>query len=161
MKITLIKIRDFIGSKSFKKILIGIFVAAGLLLIFQAGMLVGYHKAAFSCRFGDNYNRIFGGRHGSMSQIFTRGNFLASHGAAGKVVSINLPTLVVIGSDNIEKVVLIKSDTIIRRFDTAVHSADIKVDDFIVALGAPNESSQVEAKFVRILPFNQNNTILD
>jgi hypothetical protein len=52
MKIT--KIMDFARSH---KILAVLGVVIIELIVFQSGIFVGYHKAAFSFRMGDNYYR--------------------------------------------------------------------------------------------------------
>lgn len=146
-------LKEFAQSKSFQGILVGIGIAIVVLLIFQAGMFMGYRKAAFAYRFGDNYYRAFGDRGPRPFQVPVRGGFIEAHGAVGKVVSVNLPTFIVMGPDNVEKVILIMDDSIVRRSDTEILPSDIKVDDFTVVLGTPNDNSQVEAKLIRILPF--------
>ena len=40
---------------------------------------------------------------------------------------------------------------------------DLKIDDFVVVIGTPDEQGQIEAKFIRIMPspdllINNNNT---
>lgn len=144
-------IQEYIRSQSFKGVLIGFCLAIIALLIFQAGIAMGYRKASFAYRFGDNYYRAFDERPGKFS-VFLHNDKMAAHGAAGKVMSIDLPTFVVAGPDNIEKVVLIQDDTLIRRFDAEVTPEELKVDDFTVVLGEPNENSQIEAKLIRVLP---------
>jgi hypothetical protein len=144
-----------------------LFIIGGIILtlvIFQAGMFVGERRAAFSYRFGDNYFRNFGeheGRHGALG-IEREGKFPEAHGAMGKILSITPPTLVTLGRDNIEKVILINDKTVIKHFRDEATLADLRVDDFIVVIGAPNDASQIAAKFIRILPpppnFTTNNS---
>lgn len=148
-------IHEKMKSNTFKKVLTivgGIILA---LIIFQAGMFVGFKKASFSYGWGDNYRRTFG-EHGGFG-MGIRGlpppdNFLSANGAIGKIIKINLPTLVVMGPDNIEKIVLISNDTLIREFRTEIQATDLKVNEEIVAIGSPNSFSQIEAKLIRILP---------
>jgi hypothetical protein len=149
--------KNFFQSKIFTKILyvVGILIIA--LIIFQAGMFVGFRKAEFSGKFGNNYRETFGGPRGGfgigmMQGFFGDENFPSAHGAVGKIIKINLPTLVVIGPDNVEKVVLIKDDTQIVEFRQQIKPADLKLDDYIVVIGTPNNSSQIEAKLIRIMP---------
>lgn len=156
-------LKEFSRSKTFQGTLVGLGVAIVALLIFQAGMLVGYRKAAFSYRMGDNYYRAFGDRGPRPFQIPLRGGFSEAYSAIGKVMSINLPTFVVTGPDEVEKVILISESTQIRRFDRTIKASDLKVGDFTVTLGSPNDDSQIEAKLIRILPpppnterFNKN-----
>ena len=149
-------IKEFTQSKLFQKILtlVGVFIVA--LIIFQAGVFMGYRKASFSYRFGDNYYRAFGDRGPKPFRGSMMGAFIESNGAVGKIISINLPTFVLLGRDNIEKVILIKNDTQIRYLDASATSSDLKVDDFVVAFGSPNENSEIEAKLVRVIPVPNN-----
>jgi len=146
-------LKEFARSKSFHGILIGLCVAIIILLIFQAGVAVGHRKAAFAYKFGDNYYRAFDERGlRAPFMIGLRGGLPDAHGAAGAIISLTLPTFVVGGPDNIEKVVMVRDDTIIRRFDGEIQPTDLTVDDFVVVLGEPNEDSQIEAKLIRVLP---------
>lgn len=154
---------NFFQSKNFKKILYGVGIAIAVLLIFQAGMFVGYKKASFSYRWGDNYYRAFGGHRGGermivgrMMDSFRGKDFTNSSGAIGRIASINLPTLTIENADGIEKIILIEDDTAIRRFRETVKADELKIGDFVVAIGAPNDNAQVEAKIVRIMPNPEN-----
>lgn len=147
------ELKEFTQSNTFRGIIVGIVVAIIALLIFQAGMHVGYRKASFSFRFGDNYYRAFGDQGGpKLFHMPLRGGFIESHGAVGQIVSINLPTFVVADPKGIEKVVLINDSTVIRQFDQDLTPDDLGIDNFTVVLGSPNEDSQIEAKLIRILP---------
>jgi hypothetical protein len=125
-----------------------------LLLVFKAGMSVGYKKAGFSYRWGENYHRNFSGpRHGFMNDFFSdKKDFIESNGAFGQIISVNGGTIVMRGRDNVEKIVLVKEDTTITRFREKVELSALKADDFIVAIGEPNSAGQIEARFIRIMP---------
>jgi hypothetical protein len=141
-------------SATFRKSLYGIGATVIALMIFQAGMFVGERKAAFSYRFGDNYFRNFGehdGKRGAFG-LGKEGRFPEAHGAMGKILSVTPPTLMILGRDNIEKVILVDDKTMIKHFRDDAMLADLKVDDFIVVIGTPNDMSQIEAKLIRILP---------
>jgi|SRR3989344_4521504 len=144
--------KELLQSKVPKKILYGIGIAVIALVIFQAGVFVGYHKAAFSYRWGDNYYRTFGEPQKRFGREFPRGGFSDAHGATGKIIKIDLPTFVVQGQDNIEKIVVIKNDTAIRRSRNAAQQTDLKIDDFVVVIGSPNDQGQIEAKLIRLMP---------
>lgn len=152
---------NILQSKMFKKVLCGIAVFVVALCIFHVGMLVGYHKAAFSYRFGDNYHRTFGspegrgmGMMGSKegSRGFFMGEFTPAYGVTGTIVKVSLPTIIVAGTDKVEKVVAINEKTLVRRFREDIKTSDLKVGDTVVVIGSPNESAQIEAKLIRILP---------
>ena len=140
--------KDFFGSKKISYALAGLFALIVALLIFQAGMFVGYRKAKFSYRMGDNFHRTFGERKGG----FVRGDFPGGHGTIGKIIKIDLPTLIIEDRDNVEKIIIIKDDTAVRRFRESVKSSDLKTDDYVVVIGTPNDSGQIEARLIRIVP---------
>lgn len=147
------ELKEFVASQTFRGIIIGVCIMVLALLIFQAGTFVGYRKAAFSYHFGDNYYRAFGDRGPRPFQIQMRGGaFIDAHGAVGKIVSINLPLIVVADPENTEKAVLIGEDTVIRKFEETIDASHLAVDDFIVVLGTPNDDAQVEATLIRVLP---------
>lgn len=134
-------------SKIFHGILIGLIIAIFVLLIFKAGELVGYRKAAFSYRLGDNYYRTFEGGRSPMGDMLPGG-----HGAAGKIISINLPTFVVDGPDGIEKTIVVNDRTAIRRFRDEIDADNLKIDDLVTILGEPDAEGRIVAKLVRIMP---------
>ena len=143
-------------SKIVVKILCGIGIAIVALLIFQAGVFVGYYKAAFSYRWGDNYLSMFGGhRKGSFMGMGRDEDFPAAHGTIGKIIKIDLSTLVIEAQDKTERVVAINDDTIIRRFRDTIKTSDLKTDDYVVVIGSPNDKSQIEAKLIRLMPAPQ------
>ncbi len=74
------------------------------------------------------------------------------NGASGKIVKLSLPTFVVADDDGIEKIVVIGKDTLIRRLHDTITPADIKIDDFAIVLGTPNEKGQIAAKLIRLVP---------
>lgn len=155
--------KEFFQSKLFKKSLYVIGALVVAFAIFNAGVFVGYHKAGFSYKYGDNYSRAFGGRRSGMMGFGGRGGmmgdyFTNSRGVAGKIVSISLPTMVVSGQDGVEKIVLIKEDTEIREFRNTIKSEELKAGNFVVVMGVPNEQLQIEAKLIRIMPADIINT---
>lgn len=131
--------------------ILGVVIIA--LLVFQAGVFVGYRKAAFSYRFGDNYYRTFG-----PEQMRNRipgmppSDFLESNGASGMILKVTLPTFVLEGRDGVERVVRITDDTIIRQMRESLIPADLKEKEYVVVIGAPNDRSEIEARFIRLLP---------
>ena len=143
--------KNIYHSKTFKVILI----AGGALIIilasFEMGVAVGFHKASFSYRVGEHYDALFGDNH-LMPPLFDTDSLPGGHEAAGKVMSISLPTFVVVGPDNIEKKIDIASDTAIAKIRGAGNSSDIKVGDSVVIIGAPGTDSDIDAQFIRIFP---------
>jgi len=145
-------LNNFFQSKAFK---ITLGVIGGIiifLLIFSIGMFVGFKKANFSYRWGENYHQNFGGPREGLFRDFRGEDFIAAYGAAGQIIKIDGSTLVVKGRDNVEKIVLLADSTVIKRFQETIKATDLKVDDFVVVIGEPNDSGQVGAKFIRVLP---------
>jgi hypothetical protein len=117
-----------------------------LFIVFGAGVFVGTKKADFSFRWAENYQRNFGGPR------------FNGHGVFGQIIKIDTSTstptssLVINGRDNVEKIVLIKENTIINGFRNNIKPDDLKVDDYIVVIGDPNDAGQIEAKLIRLMP---------
>ncbi len=163
MKNTLEKIKKAFDTKFIKILTFTVIIVAVLLMVFEVGMSVGYRKAKFSYKMGDNYYRAFGrpgdmmGGHPGMKpgpggMHFPKEDFTSSHGAVGKIIKIDLPTIVVATSDNVEKTVLVGSSTMIRKYRDNIGAADLHINDPILIIGSPNEESEIEAKFIRIMP---------
>jgi hypothetical protein len=132
------------------KVLCGIGVIIVALLIFSAGVTVGFRKASFGRAWGEHYNENFGMGRSVISPNSMMGYFPNAHGATGKIVKIELPNIIV--KDNTEKTILISNDTTIAKGRDGIGAADLKVDDFIIAIGTPDDKGVIEAKFIRVIP---------
>ncbi len=154
----MIYLKNLSRSKIFQIVVLVIAVLIVLLFVFQAGRFVGLRQAGFSGRLGDNYYRAFEGpkRGGPMGKMEPRGfwadDLPNGHGAAGQIVKIDLPNLVVLGPDNVEKVIKVNDDTIVRSFREAIKVSELKVGDLIVTVGTADNQSQIVAKLIRLLP---------
>jgi len=147
------KFKNFLQSEKSKHILTGIGIAAVTLFIFQAGMFVGYKKASFSFRAGDNFYRTFGER-GFQKELPGMGMMdpTNAHGTIGEVVSIVLPKVIIADRDGVEKTILVDNKTDIRRFRDSIKPEDIKAGEMIMIIGEPDTNGQIEARLVRIMP---------
>ena len=123
-----------------------------VLVIFQAGMFVGFKKAGFSYRTGEQYFREMNGRPNDQFMGMNRGDFGNSHGAVGKIVSVNLPSIIISDKDGIEKTITVSTSTDIKKFKDSIKAEDLKVNDFITVIGNPNDKAEVEARLIRIMP---------
>lgn len=131
-----------------------LFVAS---FIFQAGMIAGFKKASFGRDWGDNYIKNFGrlemGPRMMNGKFDNFGDLPIAHGAIGKIIKIELPSIVVLDEkDNTEKIILINEKTEIRKIRGNMKSEDLKIDEHVVIVGNPNSSGQIEARLIRILP---------
>ncbi len=144
----------FFQSKKFKIVLIGIGALVVILMVFKAGVLVGYKKANFSYRWAENYQHNFGGPRGGFVGDFRRGfkdrDFTNSHGIFGSIIKIDGSTLIIKGSDNVEKAILVSDKTTITSRRETIKAGDLKIDNRVVIIGSPNEQGQIEAKLIRV-----------
>jgi hypothetical protein len=134
---------------------IALLVLGVLILVgasFGAGMFVGFKKAGFSYGWGENYHRNFGGPRGGFAGEFMGRDMMNANGVVGQIIKIDGQTLVIKGQDNVEKIVLLKTESVLREHMNTIASADLKVGDFVVVIGEPNDQGQIEAKFVRVMP---------
>jgi hypothetical protein len=150
-------IKNIHQSKTIKGVLIGIITCVILLIVFTAGSSVGEHRARFAGQFGDNFERNLVGPKNERGAMDTmEGDFgkmmPGGHGAVGKILSINLPQVVVSSPDNLEKTILISTSTIIREFTQNIPNSNLKVGDSVIIIGNPNNNGQIEAKLIRIMP---------
>lgn len=151
------KFTKSVGSKMLVRLLeiVGIIVIA--LIIFSAGIVVGFHKANFGRAWGEHYNENFGIGHpngflGDLDKIGVLNNFPNAHGAVGKIIKVELPNIIVQDRGNTEKVVAIADDTTIQEGGDIVTSTDLHTDDFVVVIGSPNTEGVIEAKLIRVMP---------
>lgn len=146
--------KELFQSKKFTKTLCGVGVVVAVLFVFQAGVFVGYKKASFSHRWGDNYHRAFGERKhkGFFYKSAFQKDFSVAHGSVGKIISISLPSITIEDSDNTEKIALISDKTIIRRFRETINPTDLRTNDFAVVIGSPDDQGRIEARLIRIMP---------
>ena len=89
---------------------------------------------------------------------FGKEDYMDAHGTFGQILKIDGQTLVIKGKDGVEKIVLVDEKTSIHRFKEAIKISDLKIDDFIVIIGEPNEAGQIIAKLIRIMPSQNDPT---
>jgi len=141
-----------------KRVLIGLGIVACLMVTFYAGTIVGYQKAKFAGGFGDNYEQNFFGSRGDREHGFVGGMMHrfdlppSGHGVIGEVVSVTLPTLVVVGQDRVEKMVALDDTTMVRKFQENAETTGITVGSFVAVLGDPDDRGVITAKLIRLLP---------
>jgi hypothetical protein len=138
--------------KNVRAVIIGIGVVIMVLGILRIGISIGEHRARFASQFGDNFERNFRGPRSGMMGGYFNNMMPNGNGAIGEIISLNLPQLVVNGSDNLEKTIIVSTSTVIRQFQGNIQSSDLKTGDFVVVIGNPNNNGQVEAKLIRVMP---------
>jgi hypothetical protein len=135
------------------KIVLGIIFALILFFLgFKAGMLVGFRKADFSYKWGENYHRNFGGPQKGLWGNLNGDDFMSANGTFGQILKISDNILTIKDRSNTEKSILVDDKTAIREFNQDLKISDLKVDANIVVIGEPNEQGQINAKLIRVLP---------
>jgi len=148
--------KDFPWLKIAKALLIALGVVVIVLAIFSAGMMAGFRKAQFSFQWGDNYHHMFGGpQQGWLPPPpngpgFRGEDFINPNGVVGTVINTATDTLFIQGADNVEKSIVVSSDTVIRNGRATLQLGDLKPDDRVVILGIPSSTGQIEAKLIRV-----------
>ena len=157
MKEYISKIKTKMESKRARHSIVFFVIFFGLFAAFWCGLQIGYNRAAFTYKFGDNYYKTFEQepRHHGMG-IIPQDSVMNSHGAVGKIISINLPTMVVSEIDGTEKIIRTSDDTSVHQQKNTITVNTLKVGDFIITIGAPNTNSEIEAKFIRLIPSPPN-----
>jgi len=145
-------INKIFQAKVFKGVILGIIISISLLAVFKVGMMIGARKADFSCRWSDNYHLNFGGPRGGFMGGFGDRDFIEANGTFGQIIKIDGETLIVKSRDDVEKVVLVGNQTVIKSLRENIKLSDLKVDDYIITIGEPNSSGQIEAKLIRLMP---------
>jgi hypothetical protein len=145
-------INKFFQSKAFKGIICGIAAFLILLFVLKVGIVIGTKKADFSCRWSDNYHQNFGGPPEGFWGGFGDKDFIEASGTFGQIAKIDGSTVVIKSRNDVEKIILIDNSTIIKSLKKTVKSSDLKVDDYVVVVGEPNATGQIEAKLIRIMP---------
>lgn len=149
-----------VESKYFK----GAAIVCGIVLValisFAAGVKVGVHKALFSARFGENYERNFMGGEGrdgrnmppmkKMMDKVTDKGMRNAHGVAGEILSVNDNTLIVKDRDNQESTIRMSEATIVNRGKDTVDMNTLTVGERIVVVGKPQEDGVIAAHLIRI-----------
>ena len=133
------------------KIILIVGLSFVIIVIFLTGEEIGFRKAQFSYRFGDNYNRMFGGRSQGRMMPFGDDILLPSDGASGTIIKVSLPKIFLESDNGVEKVVTLDNNSLVRKFRESIASTTLKVGDYIVVLGEPDSAGTVHAGLVRVI----------
>ena len=147
-------LKETLKSSHLNKILIILAMMVVLVFVFSTGVFVGQEKAKFSRAWGENYyGNIMGpnqrGLRGFMD--FGRPGFNA-HSGLGQIIRIEGNGLIIKGLDNVEKTIAVDDKTAIQKFRQSLKISDLKVDEFVVVIGRPNNQGQIEARLIRVMP---------
>ncbi|MCX6763076.1 MAG: hypothetical protein NT093_04895 [Candidatus Moranbacteria bacterium] len=161
-------IQETMKSKKFKiaALVVGAFILA--LVSFAGGVAIGFHKARFSYKFGENYERNFvggpfqgpgmmgRGSRGMMGDFGGRG-FRNGHGIAGAVISVADNKIIIKDRDGQENTITVNDKTLIKRGQDTIGINDLKNDEQVVVMGQPGDNGTINADLIRVFD-NGNNT---
>lgn len=122
-------------------------VALLLVIVFVAGMRVGYREARFSHASGENYEHIFSRPEGFLDMRSEN-----AHGVFGTVVGVADNVITVVDAFKTERSVTISSSTIMRSGANSAEATDARAGNKIVVFGDPNDAGQIAARFIRLFP---------
>ncbi|MDR3546737.1 MAG: DUF5666 domain-containing protein [Candidatus Pacebacteria bacterium] len=143
---------QFVRSRPFTTILIGIGMLIVLLCVFEAGIMIGYREATFSSGWGANYERNFGDKDVQGSIGLPDGRGPQAFGAIGQIINVSSTTLLIQDPNHQEQKVVVDKDTLIRNQEDTVTTAALTNGSYVVVVGSPNDSGTIEAKLIRIIP---------
>lgn len=140
-------------------------IVTGVILVaigsFAFGFSAGLHKARFSYRFGENYERNFmkAGRQEMREQVIQKMDgklFRSGHGVAGEIISISEGSVIVSGPEGQENSIVISGTTIIMEGGEKISLTDLAAGERIVVLGKPGDDGSIQADLVRVFPAKED-----
>jgi len=143
---------EFTQSQIFSRIIYSIVGLLLVLLIFQAGMYLGFRRAAFSVNWDTAHNCNLRDPRSIFAPFGNDTPEINPHGSVGEILSIRLPLIVVKGISGDEDFILISTSTSIRKLRGAASTSDFVVGGQIVTIGSPDERGQIHASFIRLIP---------
>ena len=156
--------KDILQSRLFKWIILGVAGLIILVFVFGLGVFVGSEKADFAYKWAEDYHRNFGGPQGGFFGNFmgTEREMPNANGCFGKIIKIDAASgiLTIKDVNNVEKDILAGAGATIIYQRRVMKISDLKIDDNVVVIGAPNGSGQIQAELVRIMPPKSNYSAL-
>lgn len=148
--------QEILASRKIKITALAVGVVIISLISFTGGVAVGFHKARFSYRFGENYERNFMGPRmgdrgpGGMMKDFEGRGFRNAHGIAGQIISISENNIVIKDRNGQENTVTVSDKTLIKSGSSNIKITDLKADERIVVMGQPGDNGTIYADLIRV-----------
>ncbi|HLM83907.1 MAG TPA: hypothetical protein VK254_01685 [Candidatus Bathyarchaeia archaeon] len=156
--------QEILKSHKFKIAALVVGVLVLMLVSFAGGVAVGFMKARFSYKFGENYERNFVGRPfqgpGMMGRVpggMMDGGFRNGHGIAGSIISVSNNTIVIKDRSGQENTITVGNNTLIKQGQNTIGVNDLKNDEKIVVMGQPGDDGTINADLVRVFENGNNN----
>ena len=134
-----------------RKTIYGLAILLAVLIIFQAGMSVGYRRATFLYHWDTSYSSGLGNPHSILAPFARDADDMNPNSVIGNLVSVHMPLIMVKGPSSAERVVLLSSSTIIRYSGQDVSISNLSNGNQVLVIGAPDDQGQIRASFIRIL----------
>jgi len=161
-------IQETMQSKKFKVAALAVGVVIIALVSFAGGVAIGFHKARFSYKFGENYERNFVGGPfqgpGMMERgprgmmVDLRGSGMRNgHGIAGSIISVADNKIVIKDRNGQENTITVGDKTLIKLGQNTIGINDLKNDEQIVVMGQPGDNGTINADLTRVFD-NTNNS---
>ena len=150
--ITKDSLSQFVRSRLFAGIMLGVAVMLVLVCVFEAGVALGYHEAVFSSHWGANYERNFGGTGMQVMMGVPDGHGPEAFGAIGQIISIASSTMVVQNNDQQEEKVIFNGNTVIRNQEITIPASSLSAGTYVVVVGTPDNQGTIDASLIRIIP---------
>jgi hypothetical protein len=144
--------KDFIRSSTAKRLVAAVAVILVIVVVFSAGVAVGYHRGVYLFQWNERYLRGFADPRSIFAPFERMPDSANSHGVVGKIVSVSLPSLMIQGKDSAEQVVAISATTTIRAFRDATSTSALKVGANVIVIGLPDKNGTIDAEFIRVMP---------
>lgn len=146
------QIKSFVRTPMFVTIIKILSALLVVVAVFSFGEFVGFKKAAFTFRQGEQYFRSFDGpQRGFGDEVRGRG-FIGAHGTIGTVLSVSSSSIAMRERGGRETSISTSSSTAIMRFRDKVDISTITPGTEIVVIGSPGNESVIIARLIRILP---------
>ncbi len=152
-------LKHFFHNQATSKIILILAVLLVILVIFQAGLTVGFRKASFACNWNDSFLQGPNNPRSMLAPFINDKDDFNPHGAIGQIISTSLPVIMIKGQDNLEKVIHIGPNTAIRNFRQTASTSDLTVGQNIIVVGEPDDSGNIQAVLIRIIPAPPNTRV--
>jgi hypothetical protein len=144
--------KEFLQSRTVTKIMVFLGIVLAMLIVFQAGVVVGFHRGLFAGKWSQNYYRGLSGTNSIYSPFMRETK--NPHGVVGEIISMSSSTFLVKGRDSAEEVVNITPTTTIRSLWNKASFDDFHNGTELVVIGEPDDAGEITASFIRILSPN-------
>ncbi|MBU6427023.1 hypothetical protein KGQ27_02165 [Patescibacteria group bacterium] len=143
--------KEFFGSSGYARLLKILGMLLVLMVIFSIGMAAGYYRAKFSFERDNNYYSI-GWPRSPLAPFLNDTDDSNPHGAIGKIISVQLPSIMIRDQGNVERIAVIGGSTAIRHFRSEASTTDLIPGEQVIVIGEPDGKGRINAAFIRILP---------